>query len=234
MTPDPTLLVLVAHGTTRAPARSVVGTVVADVRRLLPEVEVRLAHVDVQSPALAQVLAGSHAARRRAVIVPLLLSAGFHVEVDIAEAVDPALDVVTPTLAGDPLLVELALARLTDAGGADPDAVVVAAAGSSRESARDTVHRFAGSVSAATGCPTTVGWVAGDAPDLDAVIAAAGPGRIGVVSYLLAPGVFAERARELGAAAGAVAVGAALGPDPRLAAIVVRRWGTAVTDRLEC
>lgn len=233
MTPDPTL-VLVAHGTTRAPARTVVGTLVADVRRALPDVAVRLAHVDVQSPALTAVMAGIRAGGGSAVVVPLLLSAGFHVEVDIAEAVDPARDVVTPTLAGDPVLVDLALDRLAAAGGVDLDAVVIAAAGSSRASARDQVHRFAADLAVATGRPTSVGWVAGETPDLDAVVTAAGPGRVGVASYLLAPGVFAVRAHELGTTAGAVAVGAALGPDPRLADIVVRRWREAAATRLEC
>lgn len=223
MIADP-VLVLVAHGTTRAPARTVVGTLVADVRRLLPGTGVRLAHVDVQSPALTAVMAGIRAVGGRAVVVPLLLSAGYHVEVDIASAVDPALDAVTPTLAGDPVLVDIGLDRLRDVGGVDLDAVVVAGAGSSRASARDQVHDYAAAVARVVGVPATVGWVAGEAPDLDAVVAAAGSGRVGVVSYLLAPGVFAQRARELGTAAGAVAVGAALGPDPRLADIVVRRF----------
>ena len=223
---DRQFLVLVAHGTTRAGARGVVGTLVAGVRAALPELEVRLAHVDVQSPALATVMAEVRAAGRAAVVVPLLLSAGFHVEVDIAEAVDPARDLVTPTLAGDPALVELGLARLRAAGGVDLDAVVVAAAGSSRAGAREQVQRYAAGVAAATGLPTTVGWVAGPAPDLDAVVRAA-TGRVGVVSYLLAPGVFAARAVELGTAGGAVAVGAALGPDPALADLAVRRYRAA-------
>ncbi|MHA3702765.1 sirohydrochlorin chelatase [Jatrophihabitans sp. YIM 134969] len=227
MSSDP-VLVLVAHGTERASARGVVGALVADVRALLPGVDVRLAHVDVQAPSLATVMADVRAAGRRAVLVPLLLAAGYHVEVDIAEAARVPPDVVTSTLAGHPALVEIALSRLdVDA----VDSLVVAAAGSSREAARSQVQAFAAAVAERSGRPTTVGWAATGSPNVGEAVAAA-PGRVGVVTYLLAPGVFAARARDAALAAGAPAVGGALGPDPRLAPVVVERFRTAVGSDL--
>lgn len=215
-------LVLVAHGTGRPAARTAVGALVADVRALLPDVRVRLAHVDVQSPSLTTVMADVRAAGGRAVVVPLLLAAGYHVEVDIAAAVDPARDVVTPTFADHPALVDIALGRIDRTG---LDALVVAAAGSSRAGAREQVQRFAAAVGVAAGVPVTVGWAASGAPTVaDAVAAARSGGRVGVVTYLLAPGVFAARARTAALDAGAVVVGSPLAPDPRLAAIVVERF----------
>jgi sirohydrochlorin ferrochelatase len=220
------VLVLVAHGTARAGARAVIGALTADVRSRLPDVEVRLAHVDVQSPSLSTVMADVRAGGRWAVVVPVLLSAGYHVEVDIAAAVDPARDVVTPTFAGAPELVAIGLERMAMAGRSDLDAIVVAATGSSRAGAREQVAQFARSVASASGHPTTVGWAAAGEPTVAEAVTTAG-GRVGVVTYLLAPGVFAARAREAAVRAGAVAVGEPLGPDPRLADVVVARFRDA-------
>ena len=222
-----TELVLVAHGTERAPARAVVGSLVADVRALLPEVRVRLAHVDVQSPSLTTVMADVRAAGARAVVVPLLLAAGYHVEVDIANAVEPGLDVVASTFAGHPALVDIALSRIDVTG---LDALVVAAAGSSRAGARDQVQRFASDVGVAAGLPVTVGWAASGSPTVAEAVggAVAAGSRVGVVTYLLGPGVFASRARTAALDAGAVVVGSPLAPDPRLAGIVAERFRGAL------
>src|SRR5690606_8859303 len=79
------VLVACSHGTDDARGRSAVATIVADVARLAPEIDVREAFVDVQSPSLVEVAAATTPAED-VVIVPLLLSAGFHTYVDIAEA----------------------------------------------------------------------------------------------------------------------------------------------------
>ena len=51
--------------------------------------------------------------------------------------------------------------------------------------------------------------------------------RVVVASYLLAPGVFADKVRESSLAAGAAAVSAVLGAAPELADLVLRRYAEA-------
>ena len=53
------VLVACSHGTDDARGRSAVATIVADVARLAPEIDVREAFVDVQSPSLVEVAAAT-------------------------------------------------------------------------------------------------------------------------------------------------------------------------------
>ena len=72
-------------------------------------------------------------------MVPLLLSVGYHVKVDIARAVKsrPETRAAAP-LGPDPRLAALLDQRLREAGVTDNDAVVLAAAGSSDPAPRRT------------------------------------------------------------------------------------------------
>ena len=82
-----------------------------------PELDVREAFVDVQQPEVADVVA--HALdgdASGAVVVPLLLSVGFHVKVDIAAAVDQPGATAAAPLGPDPRLVDILVDRLDDRG----------------------------------------------------------------------------------------------------------------------
>ena len=76
-------LIAVAHGTRSAAGQSQTRDLVAAAALRRPDVDMRLAYVDVQQPRIGEVIP----AMRDAVVVPLLLSTGYHVRVDIAEAV---------------------------------------------------------------------------------------------------------------------------------------------------
>ena len=93
------------------------------------------AFVDVQPPTVVDVVAELGGSGRAAVVVPLLLSGGYHVHVDIAGAVAGSADAVAARPLGpDPRLVEVLRDRLGAAGADRRDpatAVVLAAAGSS-------------------------------------------------------------------------------------------------------
>lgn len=218
-------LVLVAHGTRRAAARSTIGALTAAVRDRLPGVDVVLGHVDVQAPSLQTVMTKVRAARGRAVVVPVLLSTGFHVEVDIAAAVDASLDVVTPALGPDAVLVEILLDRWEQTHAGPCDTYVLAASGSSRAGARADVAVVARAAGARLGRPVGIGWIATGEPDVATAVGAAS-GRVGVLSYVLADGVFARRLATRAMAAGAVAVAAPLGSDDRIADLIVTRYRT--------
>ncbi|MGO2702390.1 MAG: sirohydrochlorin chelatase, partial [Cellulosimicrobium funkei] len=135
-------LVGCSHGTDDLAGRAVVRALLDDVRAARPDLDVREAFVDVQQPEVADVVTAVVApsdggAPGDAVVVPLLLSAGFHVSVDVAAAVEdrgPGTGAAAASgpLGPDPRLVDLLAERLAEAGLRDGDAVVIAAAGSSR------------------------------------------------------------------------------------------------------
>ncbi len=135
MTP---VLIACSHGTSSPDGRAAISATVEKVRLLLPDVSVEEAFVDVQQPEIDDVVRA--VSPRPAVVVPLLLSTGFHTKVDIARAVTDAGGRATATaaLGPHPLLAELLATRLHEAGLSAGDAVVLAAAGSSDPAAAST------------------------------------------------------------------------------------------------
>ncbi|WP_407341685.1 sirohydrochlorin chelatase [Pengzhenrongella phosphoraccumulans] len=224
------VLIGCSHGTDSVDGRLAIASILTDVRAARPGLEVRAAFVDLQSPAVADAVAAVVGQGRAAVVVPLLLSGGFHVHVDIAaavasdRAVDDHLAVATAPLGPDARLVRMLVDRLVAAGAAPDDAVVLAAAGSTDPRAAVAVDEVAAALRAAwPDGPITVGYGSGSTPRVpDAVVAAraAGARRVVIASYLLAPGFFLDRLHQ----AGADIVTAPLAPDPLLAQIVLDRY----------
>ncbi|MEV4619145.1 CbiX/SirB N-terminal domain-containing protein [Asanoa sp. NPDC049573] len=175
-------LLLVAHGT-RVPAGQ------AQIRDLARRVarragEVRLAYADVQAPHVRDALADLAGP---AVVVPLLLTNGYHARVDIAGAAASAGAAVTPALGAGGRLVGALVDRLAAAGPAD--AVVLAAAGSTDPRSRAEVE----AVAAALPVPAVVGYAASASPTVPEAVATlrtAGAGRVVIATYLLADGRF--------------------------------------------
>lgn len=218
-------LIAVAHGT-RAPEGPVVlESLLAGVRTLLPGVDVRVAYVDVIEPTLASVLA-SLPGGSRAVVVPMFLASGYHVRVDVPSAVDAAVGVravVTPALGPDPAVVAAVEERLRSASPDLPSAVVLAAAGSSDESALAEVSVAASLLASALSLPVVPAFVttaSPSVPDAVASLRAAGHARVGVASYLLAPGLFQQRLTT----SGADVVAPPIGPHPLVAALIAERY----------
>ena len=225
------VLVACAHGTRNPTGRRLIAELALSARVLRPGLTTVAAFVDVQPPTVVDVVAGLAASGQAAVVVPLLLSGGYHVHVDIAGAVDGADGAVAARPLGpDPRLVAVLRDRLVEAG-ADPrdplTAVVVAAAGSSDprsvadvEDTADLLQRdWAGAV--------TTGYGSAAQPTVPDAVAAArrgGAERVVVASYLLAPGHFHDKL----AGAGADLVTTPLLPDDRIAAVLLDRFDAAV------
>ncbi len=225
--PEP-VLVACSHGTDDPTGRDVVAGIVDGVRALRPGLDVRSAFVDVQEPAVGRVVERVVAEGRTAVVVPLLLSAGYHVHVDIAAAVTGRPAVAAGALGPDVRLVGCLVDRLRDSGAGPGDAVVLAAAGSSDPRAVEDVEVMVdllreawphGPVLAAYGSAARP-----RVPDAVAQLRAAGAPRVVVATYLLAPGWFRSRLDE----AGADIVTAALAPDVRVLDVVLDRYDAAV------
>ena len=223
-----TSLVVLAHGTGDAAGRRTWGRLLVRLRALLPGVEVKLAYAGVAKPSLADMLPTGPC-----VVVPCFLAAGFHVRVDVpgqlAElrptrgAGDDV--VLAEPLGPDPALVDVALARLAEAGGRPDDAVVLAAAGSTDAVAQEDLRTAASILAHRLGREAPVGYIAGGEPRVaDVVAEAAAPtGRVALVTWLLAPGAFHRWLDD----AGAAVVAEPLGDHPGVAEVVVARYRAA-------
>jgi sirohydrochlorin ferrochelatase len=186
-----------SHGTASPVGQRAVSALVDAVAADLPD-EVAAAFVDVQEPDVPTALGGLAGHVR---IVPLLLSAGFHVYVDLTEAAEARPDtVLAPALGPDPRLVAVLVDRLAAAGLGPDDTVVLAAAGSSDARALRDCEATAAMLGEAIGREVVIGYLSAAEPTLvDAVTSARGSGRVVVATYLLAPGYFATQARRCGA-----------------------------------
>jgi sirohydrochlorin ferrochelatase len=187
--PHPALLAI-SHGTASPEGQASIRAVVDAVARRLPEVTVRLGHVDVQQPDVAASLA--ELADGPVVIVPLLLSAGYHVRIDLREQSVHRDDVtITPALGPDPRLADVLAERLREVA-PDPQSVVLAVAGSSDDRANDDCRVVGRMLGEKIGRDVVVGFLAAAEPRLGATVDAH-PGSV-VADYLLAPGYFHELA----------------------------------------
>ena len=211
MNPRPALG-LISHGTSSAQGQRLIEALAArvtvDLRARGLVAEVMLGHVDVQNPDVAEVLR-TLPSEAPTVLVPLLLSPGYHVHVDLAEAVAAAggaggtngtatRDIrLTPTLGPDRRLARVLAARLPSL--TDDDHIVLAAAGSSDERANAACREMGEHLSVELGRPVDVGFHAGGEASLGGIVEQkrALGGRIVLSSYLLAPGFFQDLAQKL-------------------------------------
>lgn len=229
MTTRPRLL-LVAHGTRAATGRRVVGRVLLEVRKRLPEVECRLAWVDVQGPPTDRVLADGVPT----VVVPAFLTRGMHVVHDIGRACDTAPGRVWATdhLGVEPEVVRALVQRLAESGAVGAfgaDAVVLGSAGTRDRVARAESDALAGELQRVLGVPVMAAFASAAAPSVTDAVAgfrATGHRRIAVATHLLAPGFFADRLT----GAGADLVSEPLGPHPEIVDLVVRRYLQKAAD----
>ena len=223
--PSPeTVLIACAHGTNNAEGQKRINQVRTEIAALRPGLTVLEAYVDVQEPALPDVVAGL-AHDVRAVVVPLLLTVGFHVQVDIAEAVASR----PGTVAAAPLGPDPRLAKLLDERlGKLPHGwgIVLAAAGSSRPEAAEQIEVLAADLAVRRPEQVLAAYGASalpSVPDAVAKLRTEGARGVAVASYLLAPGYFHNQLSE----AGADVVSAPLLPSALLAQLALEHFDAA-------
>ena len=213
-------LIAAAHGTADPRGIREVYQLVRLMARRRPDVPISLGFVDVDVPALPGLVGRVVANSNQAVVVPLLLSGGYHVHVDVAAEADryPGRVRAASALGPDPVLVEILADRL---GNLDRvDHVVLAAAGSSDPRALADCVETAAMLATRVDRPVSVGYVSGAGERLASVLSRT-PGRVAVATYLLAPGFFADLVRRMSVGH---PVTRPLGADPRLADLAVRRY----------
>jgi sirohydrochlorin ferrochelatase len=246
-------LVAIAHGSRDPRAAAAVTGLLGLARdraaaRGHPALDVRAAFLGHATPAATQVLdalAGQAAPRRLApvVVLPLLLTAAYHSDTDIPGVLGqaagrwPGLRIrYGAPLGPHPGLLTALERRLAEAGAdltdAPGTAVVLAAAGSSQAAANAVVAGLAAAWQAARGWRAVVPAYASAATpapaEAVAALRAGGARRVVVASYLLAPGLFADRIAAAARAAGAGAVSAPLGALPEVADVLLDRYTAAL------
>jgi len=217
-------LLAVAHGSRDPAAAEVVRGLARQVRRLAPVLDVRVAFLDHAEPSLPAELT---AAGANTVIVPLLLSSGYHLAADIGGVADVAGARVAGPLGPDELLLTALTARLAEAEVPDGTPVVLAAAGSSDPLAAADVRKQADLLAERLGVPVVAAFATAAEPNVPAAVAdlRARTGKpVAVASYLLAPGRFADQFAD----SGADWMTAPLGGHPALAGLVIERYRRAM------
>ncbi len=236
--PAPPALVLVAHGSREPRALATVRALIDRIREQRPGLPVHLGHIELNEPLLPDTLAALSG--QEAVLVPLLLSRGYHVKQDIPEmaAASGVRARFAAPLGPHPLLAETLYQRLTEAGWRTPtteaeceaerrsSGVVLAAAGSRDPDAAVDARRTAQLLAERLGVPVVPAYASAAAPTVaDAVraLAARGRGRVAVASYFTAPGRFATECAEAAPWIAATPLGA----HPAMARLVLHRYDQA-------
>ena len=242
MTQHPPALVGISHGTSseegRRSVRGLHDAVAAAMAQRHPDATppVRLGHVDVEQPDVPATLASLEPGEP-AVVVPLLLSAGYHVHVDLTEAVEAETDrpvVLAGALGPDDRLAAVLLRRLTRRA----CATTTGSCSPSRDRAIDARSRTAATwpPGSPRHPPATCRWGSSRRPSRACPTrspsarsdAAADGGRVVVANYLLAPGFFDDLARAAGADVTARPLLVPDEPAPReLVEIVLDRYDAA-------
>ncbi len=245
------VLIAVAHGSTDPRAAATIRDLMAITaeraaerarkRGLRPPV-LRAAYLGHAAPSLPQVLSTIEP-NAEVTVLPLLLTAAYHSKTEIPRVLASSqvrrLRVsYGATLGPHPLLLRALERRLAEADpaaleGPEQTGVVLAAAGSSDPEANATIARLAARWQARSGWfavrqayasaadPTPAAAVAG--------LLRAGASRVVVASYLLAPGVFADRILQTCMAASAAAVSPVLGASAEVADVLLDRYEEAGT-----
>jgi len=184
---DRPALLAVSHGTDDADGSRAIAALVAQVRSTLPDVDVIEAFVDVQQPDAAELAPQLDGPL---VIVPLLLSSGFHVHHDLhgIAKTRPATVIADP-MGPDPLLAEVLAQRLPE--GRDP--VILAVAGSRDPRSLTDAEGMGALLEKRLGRAVHLAYLAARQPDLPTALAEH-PDAV-VSTYLLAQGYFFDLAR---------------------------------------
>jgi sirohydrochlorin ferrochelatase len=234
-------LVAVAHGSTDPRAAAAIGELIelASARaaeRGLSVPDLRVAYLGHAAPSVPQVMR-AFGPGEPVTVLPLLLTAAYHSKTDLprilARSSWPAWVTYGQPLGPHPLLISALERRLPQAARENPAdvAVVLAAAGSSDPDANAAVALLAAQWQASGGWSAVrPAYASAAGPDPATAVAGllqAGARRVVVASYLLAPGVFADRIRAASLAAGATAVSPALGASAEVADVLLDRYQEA-------
>ncbi|MFC8933719.1 sirohydrochlorin chelatase [Rhodococcus sp. NPDC057135] len=201
-------LIAVAHGSRDPRSARVIAAAVAALRETRPDLDVRLAFLDLNAPSIDQVLDGVAAdGHTQAVAVPMLLGNAFHARVDLpgllaAAAIrHPQLTVFQADVLGrDARLIEAVRERILEAGAQldDPSVgVALAAVGSSDARANAATAELASTLLTGTNWSgVRICFATSAEPTVAQAISALeqdGAEHVVVAPWFLAPGLLTDR-----------------------------------------
>ncbi|MEE2057742.1 sirohydrochlorin chelatase [Rhodococcus artemisiae] len=247
-------LIAVAHGSRDPRSARAVAAALAAVRDRYPELDVRLAFLDLNSPSVPQVLdAVASEGHRQAVVVPLLLGSAFHARIDLPALLaesrnrNPHLDVVSADILGDDELLVAAARDNIIAADVSPDdptvGIALCAVGSRRVGANASTALVTPRVLTGTGwtlgrtCfatatePSVESALTGSVESALTELTRSGARTLVLAPWMLAPGLLWDRAC---AAAGPlrdvhdVHIAATLTDHEAVGAVIVSRYLSAV------
>ncbi len=231
------VVLLVGHGSRNPAAAATVDAIAAEVASVAG-LAAAAAHLEFSPPTPADALVRlADAGHHRVVVVPLLFTPGHHVTVDLPRHVSAA-RALRPSLrvraAGPLLQVPGAAHHLLDALDArlagpinetslPPDALVLAAAGSSHRGSLAAVDDLARQWAGRHGLPVRAGYASGSGEAVGAVVEdlARTGRRVAVGSLFIAQGRLPAQVRRQARDAGATAVADVIGTHPALIRAIV-------------
>src|SRR3546814_132068 len=238
-------LIALAHGSRDPRSAETITALVAEVRKMRPDLRIETAFLELSKPSFGSVVTKLvRAGYDEIVVVPLLLSDAYHAKVDVPTAIaeqtskHEGLQIrATDILGLEPAFLEILDLRLREALKTarvrELDALVLAAAGSTDPLANQAVARLARLWGTHHKLPVKAAFATATPPATgEAVRAFRGEGRrhIAVASFFLAPGFLPDRATELALEAGAVAVADPMGAHPELARTILPRYPVGAVE----
>ncbi|MEC3952724.1 sirohydrochlorin chelatase [Nocardia sp. CDC153] len=241
---DAPALIAVAHGSRDPRSAATMRAVVELIAAQRPDLDVRLAFLDLSTPSVDQVVdAVASDGHTHAIVVPLLLGSAFHARVDLPGLLDearsrhPRLRLTQADVLGpDPHLIFALRDRVLEALRGDAAAfhpsmarglgIAVAAVGSSSPAANARTGDVARLLTTLTGWDTEICFATTD-PTLDKAftrLKARGAERILVAPWFLAPGLLTDRLRD---SLPDLTHAETIGAHPLLAEVALDRYTTA-------
>lgn len=239
-------LVVVAHGSRDPRSARTIGQIVTATRRLRPHLQIEAAYLDHSRPNLGEVVAELVARGHPDIaVVPLFLTAAYHVRVDVPAAVEgaraaqPSATLALAQTAGpDPRLLRVVDDRLSAAleasHGHPPDALVLASAGTADSRALASISALAQTWEVRRRVPVVAAFASASPPSTGEAVRTLhrqGHHRVAVGSLFIAPGTLPDRAAELAWEAGAVAVSSPLGAHPLMVRLLLETYDVAASRR---
>lgn len=238
-------LIALAHGSRDPRSAQTIRALVAEARRLRPDLAIQAAFLDHNAPGFTRIVQSLvDRGHDEIVIVPLLLTKAYHATSDVPAAVAAAaaqhrsLRIRTTAILGvescflsvldERLRRALAAARVREL-----DALVLAAAGASDPLALQTIARLTRQWGSHHHLPAVAAYASSTPPAPGEAVRsfrAQGRRHVAVASLFLAPGLLHDRVTELALEAGAVAVAEPLGAHPELARTVLARYAVGAVE----
>jgi sirohydrochlorin ferrochelatase len=221
----PPTLLAVAHGTAEPAGVTEIRRLVDLVRAQRPNTPVELGWLERADPPADEVLGRLAGA---VVIVPVLLSTGYHVKVDIARLAGRPQTMIAGQLGPDPRLVEVVRQRLQVGRRPGADVVLFGAGSSDPEAYQQLTEAAIGlrrALAATEDAEPVVQPRFLTDPDWSAGLRAGSD----VAGYLLAPGFFADRLRAWAGQLPAGFVAPPIGAHPLVAELIWDRYDQAAS-----